>query len=163
MLRILGRYVFREILTSSVLGTVLATFVVFLQKVDKLFEVLVAGNPDPKTVILLLAYTVPPVLPLTIPFGVLVGILIGLGLYLIQRRRIVRDGRTLLLLESVFLADLTFLNAQAGSVSFTTGLLVSLCVIALTAVKVTVIVRVLWSEVPFRLLGAILVTLRRFN
>jgi LPS export ABC transporter permease LptG/LPS export ABC transporter permease LptF len=79
VLRLLGRYVFREILTSSVLGTVLATFVVFLQKVDRLFEVLVAGNPDPKTVILLLAYTVPPVLPLTIPFGVLVGILIGLG------------------------------------------------------------------------------------
>lgn len=79
MLRLLGRYVFREILTSSVLGTVLATFVVFLQRIDRLFEVLVAGNPDPKTVILLLAYTVPPVLPLTIPFGVLVGILIGLG------------------------------------------------------------------------------------
>jgi LPS export ABC transporter permease LptG/LPS export ABC transporter permease LptF len=79
VLRILGRYVFREILTSSVLGTVLATFVVFLQQVDKLFEVVVAGNPDPRTVMLLLAYTVPPVLPLTIPFGVLVGILIGLG------------------------------------------------------------------------------------
>ncbi len=79
MLRLLGRYIFREILTSSVLGTVLATFVVFLQRIDRLFEVLVAGNPDPKTVILLLAYTVPPVLPLTIPFGVLVGILIGLG------------------------------------------------------------------------------------
>ena len=79
MLRLLSRYVFREILTSSVLGTVLATFVVFLQRVDKLFEVLVAGNPDPQTVILLLAYAVPPVLPLTVPFGVLVGILIGLG------------------------------------------------------------------------------------
>jgi LPS export ABC transporter permease LptG/LPS export ABC transporter permease LptF len=77
--RIIGRYVFREILTSSVLGTVMATFVVFLQKVDRLFEVLVAGNPDAKTVILLLLYTIPPVLPLTIPFGVLVGILIGLG------------------------------------------------------------------------------------
>jgi LPS export ABC transporter permease LptG/LPS export ABC transporter permease LptF len=79
VLRLIGRYIFREILASSVLGTLLATFVVFLQRVDQLFEVLVAGNPDPKTVILLLAYTVPPVLPLTIPFGVLVGILIGLG------------------------------------------------------------------------------------
>ena len=79
MFRILSRYIFREILASSVLGTILATFVVFLQKVDRLFEVLVAGSPDPKTVCLLLAYMVPPVLPLTIPFGVLVGILIGLG------------------------------------------------------------------------------------
>jgi LPS export ABC transporter permease LptG/LPS export ABC transporter permease LptF len=77
--RLLSRYVFREIVTSSLLGTMLATFVVFLQKVDKLFEVLVAGSPDARTVVLLLAYMVPPVLPLTIPFGVLVGILIGLG------------------------------------------------------------------------------------
>jgi hypothetical protein len=86
-------------------------------------------------------------------------ILIALGLYLIQRRRIVRDGRTLLLLESVFLADLTFLNAQAGSVSFNTGLLVSLCVIALTTLKVAVILRVLWSRLPLKLLAAILLTL----
>ncbi len=79
MFRILSRYVFREILTSSVLGTLLATFVVFLQKIDRLFEVLVGSNPDPKTVLTLFALTLPPVLPLTIPFGVLVGILIGLG------------------------------------------------------------------------------------
>jgi LPS export ABC transporter permease LptG/LPS export ABC transporter permease LptF len=79
VLRLLGRYVFREILTSSLLGTLLATFVVFLQQVDRLFEVLVATNPGPKTILTLFALTVPPVLPLTIPFGVLVGILIGLG------------------------------------------------------------------------------------
>ncbi len=79
MFRILGRYIFREIVTGSVLGTAVATSVMFLQKVDKLFEVLVSANPDPKTVILLLAYTVPPVLPLSIPFGVLIGILVGLG------------------------------------------------------------------------------------
>jgi len=78
--RLLGRYVFREILTSSLLGTGLATFVIFLQKIDKLFEVLLgAGSPSPKTVLTLLAYSLPPVLPQTIPFGVLVGILIGLG------------------------------------------------------------------------------------
>ena len=79
-MRLLGRYIFREILTSSLLGTALATFVIFLQKVDKLFEVLLgAGNPSPKTILTLLAYSLPPVLPQTIPFGVLVGILIGLG------------------------------------------------------------------------------------
>src|SRR5258706_10295807 len=79
MLRLLSRYIFREILTSSLLGTLLATFVVFLQKVDKLFEVLVGGNPSPGTILRLLWLTVPPVLPLSIPFDVLVGILIGLG------------------------------------------------------------------------------------
>ena len=79
MLRLLGRYVFREILTSSLLATLLATFVIFLQKVDRLFEVLVATNPGPKTILALFGLLIPPVLPLTIPFGVLVGILIGLG------------------------------------------------------------------------------------
>jgi LPS export ABC transporter permease LptG/LPS export ABC transporter permease LptF len=79
--RLLGRYVFREILTSAVLGTLLATFVIFLQEAaSKLFEVLVnSTNVAPHTVLALFFWAMPPVLPLTIPFGVLVGILIGLG------------------------------------------------------------------------------------
>ena len=80
MLRLLGRYVFREILTSAVLGTLLATFIIFLHSADKLFAVLVgSNNVAPKTVAMLFFWAIPPVLPLTIPFGVLVGILIGLG------------------------------------------------------------------------------------
>ena len=43
-MRLLGRYVFREILTSAVLGTLLATFIIFLHSADKLFAVLV-GYP----------------------------------------------------------------------------------------------------------------------
>ena len=79
-MRLLGRYVFREILTSSVLGTLLATFVIFLQRVDTAVRTAggaagSAGLGLPSAVRLGL----PPVLPLTIPFGVLVGILIGLG------------------------------------------------------------------------------------
>jgi len=79
--RLLSRYVFREILTSAVLGTLLATFVIFLQEAaSKLFEVLVnSTNVAPRTVLELFGWAMPPVLPLTIPFGVLVGILIGLG------------------------------------------------------------------------------------
>ena len=78
-MRLLGRYVFREILTSSVLGAVLATCVIFLHGADPLFKVLVRSNANPQTVIKLLALGIPQVLPLTIPFGVLIGILIGLG------------------------------------------------------------------------------------
>ena len=78
-MRILDRYIFREILTSSLLGTFLATFVTFLQKADKLFAVLVGSNAKPMIVAELFAWNVPQLLPLTIPFGVLVGILIGLG------------------------------------------------------------------------------------
>lgn len=78
-MRLLGRYVFREILTSSLLGTLLATFVIFLHGADTLFKVLVGSSPTPATIARLLALAMPPVLPFTIPFGVLIGILIGLG------------------------------------------------------------------------------------
>jgi LPS export ABC transporter permease LptG/LPS export ABC transporter permease LptF len=77
--RILDRYIFREILTSSLLGTLLATFVVFLQHADRLFTILVGSNAKVQTVAALFYWSIPPLLPLTIPFGVLVGILIGLG------------------------------------------------------------------------------------
>lgn len=80
MPRLLNRYVFREVLASAALGTLVATFVVFLHSVDRLFELLVQSNAASfLKIALLFAYSIPPVLPLTIPFGVLVGILIGLG------------------------------------------------------------------------------------
>ncbi|HVN04456.1 MAG TPA: LptF/LptG family permease [Bryobacteraceae bacterium] len=78
-MRILSRYIFREILSSAVLGTALATAIIFLQGVGKLFEVLVRTSPGPSTILYLFALSLPPLLPLTIPFGTLVGILVGLG------------------------------------------------------------------------------------
>jgi LPS export ABC transporter permease LptG/LPS export ABC transporter permease LptF len=78
-MRILDRYIFREILSSSVLGVGLATAIIFLQGVGKLFEVLVKTSPRPAMILYLFALSLPPLLPLTIPFGVLVGILVGLG------------------------------------------------------------------------------------
>ena len=80
MLRLLGRYIFREILTSAVLGTLLASFILFLRTVDPIFELLVkSNNTSSRLVFELFALAIPGVLPFTIPFGVLVGILIGLG------------------------------------------------------------------------------------
>jgi LPS export ABC transporter permease LptG/LPS export ABC transporter permease LptF len=78
-MRILGRYIFREIISSSLIGMALATSIIFLQVVGKLFEVLVRTSPRPETVLYLFALSLPPLLPLTIPFGTLVGILVGLG------------------------------------------------------------------------------------
>jgi LPS export ABC transporter permease LptG/LPS export ABC transporter permease LptF len=77
--RLLGRYIFREVLSSALLGTFLATFVIFLQRVDRIFDVLVRSTFTLKTFLLLFALAIPPVLLLSIPFGMLVGILIGLG------------------------------------------------------------------------------------
>lgn len=79
MWRLLSRYVFREILSSSLLATFLASAVIFLQRVDRIFELLVSSNGGARAIATLFALAVPGVLPLTVPFGVLVGILIGLG------------------------------------------------------------------------------------
>jgi LPS export ABC transporter permease LptG len=80
VLRLLGRYIFREILSSALLGTLLATFVLFLRGVAPVFELLVRANGASTWIVIeLFALALPAVLPFTIPFGVLVGILIGLG------------------------------------------------------------------------------------
>ena len=76
---ILFRYTFREVISSTLLGTVLATFVVFLQGSRRLFELLIGSSAPLKVIAYSFALSLPQLLPLTIPFGVLVGILIGLG------------------------------------------------------------------------------------
>src|ERR1700722_16346648 len=77
-MKLLSRYVFREILTSSVLATALATSVIFLKGIGRLFELLIRSAKGP-AVIELFILALPPILLLSIPFGVLVGILVGLG------------------------------------------------------------------------------------
>src|SRR5579871_3857505 len=77
-MKILSRYVFREILASSLLATALATFVIFLQGIGRLFELLVRSAKG-GTVVELFGLLMPPILLLSLPFGVLVGILVGLG------------------------------------------------------------------------------------
>jgi LPS export ABC transporter permease LptG/LPS export ABC transporter permease LptF len=79
-MRILSRYVFREVLSSSLLGVAVATFIVFLQGPGKLLlEVLVRTSATPLVAFQLFVLALPKVLTLTIPFGILVGILVGLG------------------------------------------------------------------------------------
>ena len=77
-MKILSRYIFREILASSFLATGLATFIIFLQRMGKLFEIMIRSAKGP-VVLELILLTLPPILVLSIPFGVLVGILVGLG------------------------------------------------------------------------------------
>lgn len=82
-------------------------------------------------------------------------ILIALGLYLIRCRGLIRDGRTLLLLEIPFLVDLAFLNAEASSVSLSRGLLLNLIVLSLALLKVAVVMRLLFGRIPRHALGLI--------
>ncbi|MCU1258712.1 MAG: permease YjgP/YjgQ family protein, partial [Bryobacterales bacterium] len=111
-MKILSRYVFREITSSALLGIFLATFVVFLQSpAKKLLEILVRTSATPQLGMKLFLLAIPPLLPLTVPFGVLVGILIGLG-------RMASDG------------EITAIRAGGASSRLVTPPVVVFCLLA---------------------------------
>src|SRR5215831_13181464 len=78
-MRILSRAIFREITIGALLGGVLFTFVLFLQKAGQLFAILVRSSAPPKVVAYLFSLAFPEALTFTIPLGVLVGVLLGLS------------------------------------------------------------------------------------
>ncbi len=80
-MKILSRAIFREIASSALLGVLLFTFVLFLQRLGsgKIFELVLRNSTDWQTAVYLFFLIVPPTSPFTIPVGVLVGVLIGLS------------------------------------------------------------------------------------
>ncbi len=76
---VLSRTVFREVVASSLLGATLFTFVFFLQKLSRLFEILVRTSAPLPTVGYLFALLLPATLTFAIPVGVLVGVLLGMS------------------------------------------------------------------------------------
>ena len=78
-MRILSRYILKEISSHSLLGLLVFTFVIFIRHLGHLLELVVRHNlplPDMMTLFLL---PVPGILVLTVPMAVLVGTLIGLS------------------------------------------------------------------------------------
>lgn len=78
-MRLLSRAIFREVSSSALFGAILFTFVIFLQRVGRLFEILVRSSAPPATVAHLFALAIPFTLSFTVPLGVLVGVLIALS------------------------------------------------------------------------------------
>src|SRR3984885_8155418 len=76
---LLFRAIFREGTKNAIFGAALFTFVLFLQRVGKLFEILVRSSAPPATVAHLFALAIPFTLSFTLPLGVLVGVLIALS------------------------------------------------------------------------------------
>jgi lipopolysaccharide export system permease protein len=78
-MRILTRYILREILSHAAIGVAVFTFVLFTRDLGRILD-LVARNSAPlPSIAELFFFTVPVALTYTIPMGVLVGILIGLS------------------------------------------------------------------------------------
>ena len=78
-MRILSRAIFREVLASATLGTLLFVFVLFLRTIEHLSVLLVRVSAPPAVIGKLLLYALPATVPFALPLGVLVGILVGLS------------------------------------------------------------------------------------
>ena len=78
-MRLLSRAICREVALSAFFGTVLFTFVLFLQRVGRFFEILVRASAPPKTVAHLFVLAIPFTLTFAVPMGLLVGVLISLS------------------------------------------------------------------------------------
>jgi len=78
-MRIINRYIFREVFSHALLSMAVFTFVLFVPQLVRLMELLVRHSADAPTVGLLFLCTLPGVLTFSVPMAVLVGVLIGLG------------------------------------------------------------------------------------
>jgi LPS export ABC transporter permease LptG/LPS export ABC transporter permease LptF len=78
-MRILDRYVGREVVSHALLGLVVFTFVFFVPQLVNLMELLVQHAATAGQTALLLLCSLPPVLIFTLPMAMLIGVLIGLG------------------------------------------------------------------------------------
>src|SRR5215813_11257676 len=78
-MRILDRYIFREILTPTLIGLSALTFVFFSRQLGTLLEIMVRQSATFREVGELSLAIIPNVLTFTIPMAVLVGILTGFG------------------------------------------------------------------------------------
>ncbi|HVO58826.1 MAG TPA: LPS export ABC transporter permease LptF [Dongiaceae bacterium] len=78
-MRILDRYIVREIFRHAFLGLVVFTFVLFVPQLVRLMELLVRHSGSSGQIGKLFLFVFPGVLIFTIPMAVLTGVLLGLG------------------------------------------------------------------------------------
>jgi len=78
-MRLLTRYVLREVVSYALLGAVLFTFVLFMRDMPKILELVVRDSASLSDVLRIFAYTLPNTLTVTLPTAVLAGILLGLS------------------------------------------------------------------------------------
>ncbi|HUI42278.1 MAG TPA: LPS export ABC transporter permease LptF, partial [Terriglobia bacterium] len=87
-MRILTRYILKEIVSYSLIGLLVFTFVIYIPHISQLLELVARRNLPLTAVTLLFLAPVPGILVLTIPMAVLVGVLLGLS-------RLAADGEVI--------------------------------------------------------------------
>ena len=78
-MRILTRYILKEVLSHAFIGGVIFTFVLFIRYLPGLLELLVRNSASLGPVVKIILFMLPDMLTVTIPMAVLVGILLGLS------------------------------------------------------------------------------------
>ena len=78
-MRILTRYILKEVSSHALLGVLLFTFILFMRDLGRLLELVVRNSAPLPSVGEIFLYTLPTAFMVTLPMGVLVGILIGLS------------------------------------------------------------------------------------
>jgi LPS export ABC transporter permease LptG/LPS export ABC transporter permease LptF len=77
--RILTRYILGEILSHTLIGCALFTFILFMPNLPHILEVVVRNSSTVSDVFEIFLFTLPNLLKYTIPMSVLVGVLLGLS------------------------------------------------------------------------------------
>jgi len=78
-MRILTRYILREVTAHALIGAAIFTFVLFTRDLGRILELVVRASAPLPSVAEVFFFTVPLALTYTLPMSVLVGILIGLS------------------------------------------------------------------------------------
>jgi LPS export ABC transporter permease LptG/LPS export ABC transporter permease LptF len=77
--RILTRYILREILSHALIGCVIFTFILFMKELPRILEMVVRNSSAFTSVVQIVLCTLPNFFMVTIPMAVLVGVLLGLS------------------------------------------------------------------------------------
>ena len=78
-MRILTRYILREILSHGLLGGALFTFILYMRDLGRILALVVRNSSSLASVLKIFLFLLPNTLVVTIPMAVLVGILLGLS------------------------------------------------------------------------------------
>ncbi len=78
-MRILTRYILREVTAHALIGVAIFTFVLFTRDLGRILELAVRASAPLPSVAEIFFFTIPVALTYTLPMSVLVGILIGLS------------------------------------------------------------------------------------
>ena len=77
-MRILTRYILGEILSHTLIGCALFTFILLMKELPKILDTVVRNSSTFSTVMEVVVFLLPNFLLVTIPMGVLVGVMLGL-------------------------------------------------------------------------------------